>query len=74
MLLSENSSSNLLNKSPSQSSGDEGGANNTPYDIIEHDVAGLAKLNNAPPPYSFDALQVGSDRYAFKNFDKKKKE
>jgi hypothetical protein len=73
MLLSENSSSNILTKSKSQSSGDEGVANNTPYDIIEHDVTGLAKISNAPPPDSFDALQIGSDRYIFKNFEKKKK-
>ncbi|CAF1071954.1 unnamed protein product [Adineta steineri] len=41
---------------------DEGGANKTPYDIIEHDVTTLAKANNLPPPDSFDALQLGSER------------
>ncbi len=41
---------------------DEIGVNKTPYDIIEHDVTSLAKANNLPPPDSFDALQVGSER------------
>ena len=62
MLLSGHSSPpDFINKS--KSNGDEGGAKNTPYDIIEHDVAGLAMINNLPPPDSFDALHLGTDRY-----------
>jgi hypothetical protein len=60
MLLSEHSSPDLLNKS--KANGDEGGDDNIPYDIIEHDVASLAIINNLPPPDSFDALQLGTDR------------
>jgi len=63
MLLSEHSSPKFLNES--KSNGDEGGGggdDNTPYDLIEHDVTGLAIINNLPPPDSFDALQLGSDR------------
>ena len=40
----------------------EGGATETPYDIIEHDITTLAKSTNLPPPDSFDALQVGTER------------
>ena len=41
---------------------DEGGANNAPYDLVEHDITTLAKGSNLPPPDSFDALQLGSER------------
>lgn len=60
MFLSENSSPIFLNKS--KSSGNEADAADTPYDLIEHDVTALAKISNLPPPDSFDALQLGSDR------------
>lgn len=60
MLLSENSSANFLNKS--KSSRNEVDQANTPYDLIEHDVTSLAKVNNLPTPDSFDALQISSDR------------
>jgi hypothetical protein len=69
MLFSEHLSPIFSNKS--KSSGeildydgdpDECGVDKTPYDIIEHDVTSLAKTNNLPPPDSFDALQVGSER------------
>lgn len=60
MFLSENTSPNFLNKS--KSSGDEADAPDTPYDLIEHDVTCLANIHNLPPPDSFDALQLGSDR------------
>ncbi len=60
MLLAENLSPVFLNKS--KSSGNEGDATNSQYDLIEHDVTSLAKISNLPPPDSFDALQVGSDR------------
>ncbi len=61
MLLSENLSSNFLNKSKTNGI-DECDAINTPYDIIEHDVTTLARTNNLPPPDSLDALQLGNDR------------
>jgi hypothetical protein len=60
MLLSENSSRHFLKKS--NSSDDEGAATHSQYDIIEHDVTGLANIINLPPPDSFDALQLSSDR------------
>jgi hypothetical protein len=60
MLLSGHSSPDFLTKS--KPNGDEGGAKNSPYDIIEHDVAGLTMIKNLPPPDSFDALQLGTDR------------
>jgi len=62
MLLSEHSSPKFLNQSKSNGDEDGGGADNTPYDLIEHDVTSLAIINNLPPPDSFDALQLGSDR------------
>lgn len=68
MFLSENMSPIFSNKSKS-SGHDVGigvpidaGPNNTPYDIIEHDVTDLNNLLNLPKPDSFDALQLGSDR------------
>ncbi|CAF0835025.1 unnamed protein product [Adineta ricciae] len=39
-----------------------GDPSKTPYDIIEHDVAILSQRKNLPPPDSFDALQIGSER------------
>jgi hypothetical protein len=65
MLLTEKLSPIFSSKSKSSGNGlyvDEGGASNTPFDIIEHDVTGLAKISNLPPHDSFDALQIGSDR------------
>jgi hypothetical protein len=64
MLLSENFSPIFSNKSKSHDDDDheEGRANNTPFDIIEHDVSGLSKISNLPPLASFDALQIGSER------------
>ena len=58
MFFSENSSAKFANKSNE----DHGADNNTSYDIIEHDVTGLAKVNHLPPPDSLDALQLGNDR------------
>jgi hypothetical protein len=64
MLLSENFSPFCSNKSKSHDDDDHdaGGAKNSPFDLIEHDVSGLSKIKSLPPPASFDALQVGSDR------------
>ena len=39
-----------------------GDPSKTPFDIIEHDVAILSQGKNLPPPDSFDALQIGSER------------
>ena len=60
MSLSDKSSSNFLNKS--KSNANDAGANQTAFDIIEHDVTDLAKITNLPSPDSFDALHIGFDR------------
>ena len=65
MLLSENCSPFRSIKSKSHDDDDdhdEGGANNSSFDLIEHDVSGLSKIHSLPPHASFDALQVSSDR------------
>jgi hypothetical protein len=73
----ENFSPKFSNKSKS-SGGDVGiGATNTSHDFVEHDVTALAFMNNLPKPDSFEALQLGSDRYVILNtsvsfFDRKK--
>ncbi|CAF0928461.1 unnamed protein product [Rotaria sordida] len=64
----ENLSPIFSNKSKSSGnkhrigSNHEGDDTDTPYDLIEHDVAGLSYTVNLPKPDSFDALQLGSDR------------
>jgi hypothetical protein len=41
---------------------DRADADRTSFDIIEHDVTCLAKMQHLPSHDSFDALQAGSDR------------
>lgn len=64
MLLSENLSPIFSNKSKSSgNTNDVGrGASNNTNDIIEHDVTGLAIMNNLPKPDAFESLQIGSER------------
>lgn len=61
MSLAGTTSPNFLLHS-SKSTGNTAGANQTAYDIIEHDVADLTKIGHLPSPDSFDALHIGCDR------------
>ena len=63
MLLPENFSPIFTNKSKSTGNNLPIGATNSPNDIIEHDVIGLANMTNLPNPNAFEAVQLSSDRY-----------